>query len=319
MSFVYYGHHKCASTWIRTIVEEVFRESGHTYGMVLDPKSPNAQGPLTDYRTSFERTELGTYFDENGLDFLSCITADQAQADALDGTHGFHVIRDPRDVIVSGYFSHRNSHPTDGLPHLEKHRQNLQSVSKEEGLFLEMEFSAQCLHNLASWNYNQDPILEVKMEDLTSRPYEGFLEIFEFLGLMSWDGVFLMREKAAHFARTALNRLANRHPMLDGLRRPTQVTGEMLLGRVYDHRFEKKTSGRSRGQSDANSHYRKGVAGDWVNHFTPAHAEYFIEQFGDILLTTGYESSNDWVESMRTDETPSDVDAPTDPVSPVSS
>jgi hypothetical protein len=300
MTYIYYGHHKCASTWIRQIIEQVFREAGYTYGMILDPQSPHDRGPLTNYRESFSRDQLGVYLDRSGLDVLSCITADIQQAHALDGVQGFHVIRDPRDIIVSGYFSHRNSHSIDGLPHYAEHRKALQTVSKEEGLLLEMDFSAQCLQDLGAWNYEQDHILEVKMEDLTTSPYEVFLEIFEFLGLMSWEGVYLMREKTRHFLRTALNRFALRHPWIQSLRRRTPITGEMLLGRVYDLRFEKQARGRKAGQSDPNSHYRKGVAGDWVHHLTPAHVEYFNEKFGDLLIATGYETEPWTVERAET-------------------
>jgi len=294
MKYAYFGHHKCASTWIRGIVEEVLREAGYTYSIAVDPNSPQGRGRLTDYRTTVSREGLRAYADETRVDFLSCITADFEQAAALlndsNETRGFHVIRDPRDIIVSAYFSHRNSHPVDGLPHYAKHRAALLELPKDEGLLLEMEFSAQCLHDIRSWDYNQDAVLELKMEDLTARPYEGFLEIFEFLGLMSWDSMYRMREKAAHFIRTSLNRFSTRHPLLDTLRCPVPVTGEMLLGRVYDHRFKKKTGGRKPGESNPNSHYRKGVAGDWINHFTPTHVEYFSENFDDLLLVTGYES-----------------------------
>ena len=299
MKYAYFGHHKGASTWIRTIVEQVLREAGFTYSIVVDPAAPQGRGPLTDYRSTFSREELRAHASERGVDFLSCITADAEQAAALlgsgTGTRGFHVIRDPRDVLVSAYFSHRNSHTVEGLPHFAEHRASLQEVSTEEGLMLEMDFSAQCLLDMKTWDYDQASVLELKMEELTARPYEGFLEIFEFLGLMSWDGTYRMREKSAHFARTALNRLSRRHPLLDPLRRPVAITGEMLLGRVYDHRFEKKARGRKAGQSDVNSHYRKGVAGDWINHFKREHAEHFVDRFGDLLQVTGYETSDDCI------------------------
>jgi hypothetical protein len=301
MPLAYFGHHKCASTWIRAIVEQVLREAGYSYGMVLDPRSPHDRGPLTNYQETFSRPDLGDHLARSGVEFLSCITADIEQARALDGVRGFHVIRDPRDIIVSGYFSHRNSHPTEGLPHYARHREALQAVSKDEGLFLEMDFSARCLYDLAEWDYDQDQILEVKMEDLTARPYEGFLEIFEFLDLMSWDGAYLMRDKVKHFARTALNRFTQRHRWLRPLRHRIPVTGEMLLGRVYDLRFEKKAGGRQAGQTNVNSHYRKGVAGDWVNHLTPDHLRHFSDMFGDVLLRTGYETDPAWIDAYLTD------------------
>jgi hypothetical protein len=230
------------------------------------------------------------------LDFVSCITADDEQAASMGPAKGFHVIRDPRDILVSGYYSHRNSHPTDGLPHYAAHRDRLQTVSKEEGLMLEMDFSSQCISDLAEWNYDRPNVLEVKMETLTQRPYTGFLDIFEFLDLMSWEGAYLMHDKIRHFLRVALNRFSQRHPLFAPLRSKVDVTGEMLLGRIYDLRFEKKTGGRKAGETDVESHYRKGVAGDWINHFTEKHVAYFNDRFGDVLLRTGYESEQWTVE-----------------------
>ena len=166
---VYYGHHKCASTWIRRIVQGVCKDAGLLSRLVVDPKTPSDRGLLTDYRTTIQRNELGGYVRTENIDFLTCITADTDQAQSLGPLRGFHVVRDPRDIIVSGYFSHRNSHPTDGLPHLAAHREQLQSVSKEEGIRLEMDFSARLIRDLVEWDYNQPHILEVKMEDLTAR------------------------------------------------------------------------------------------------------------------------------------------------------
>ena len=67
-----------------------------------------------------------------------------------------------------------------------------------------------------------------------------------------------------------------------------------LLGVVYDQRFEKYAKGRSKGQEDTGSHYRRGVGGDWVNHFEPEHVARFKERHGDLLLKLGYESDPDW-------------------------
>lgn len=286
----YFGHHKCASTWIRAIIEAVARDVGLRSRVALDPKTPSGHGVLTDYRSDIPRKDLGEYVQSEGIDLVSCITADARQAAALPLFRGFHVVRDPRDIIVSGYFSHRNSHPTNGLPHLSAHRERLRSVSKEEGIRLEMDFSAQLLDDLAEWDYEQPDVLELKMETLTTRPYETFIRIFEFLELMSWEGDARMADRTRVFVRSALNRLSLRHSALSPLRSPIAVTGSILLGHVYNHRFEKKTDGRTTGEENANSHYRKGVAGDWINHFTEEHMDYFNDRFGDLLVRLGYET-----------------------------
>ena len=74
----------------------------------------------------------------------------------------------------------------------------------------------------------------------------------------------------------------------------------MLHERVYDLRSEKQTRGRKPGQAASNSQYRKGISGDSVHHFTPAHAEYFNEKFGDLLLVTGSETELWTVERPET-------------------
>lgn len=53
-------------------------------------------------------------------------------------------------------------------------------------------------------------------------------------------------------------------------------------------------SGRPKGNEDISSHHRKGVAGDWVNHFTDQLKNEFKDTFGGTLIQTGYEKGLDW-------------------------
>ena len=292
--YVYFGHHKCASTWIDTIIKEVVKEHGYTYRGFVDHETPQERSSLTDYRSTVSRHKLAAYVEQEDIDVISCLAADWSQAEALQPLRGVHVIRDPRDIIVSGYFSHKNSHPVDHLPHMAAHRERLQRVSKEEGLLLEMEYAAAEMEDLAMWYYDHPDILELKMEDLTARPYKGFLEIFSFLGLLHEDDGYAIPDRLRLFGRILRNKLSQRHQSLRALRIPTPVQGSLLLGRVYDHRFEKKAKGRSQGEADTSSHYRKGQPGDWRNHFTEKHVAAFKEHFGDLVTQLEYESDTSW-------------------------
>lgn len=49
-----------------------------------------------------------------------------------------------------------------------------------------------------------------------------------------------------------------------------------------------KLSGRSRGEADNGSFFRKGVAGDWVNHFDDALNQAFLDKAGEELRRYGY-------------------------------
>lgn len=59
-------------------------------------------------------------------------------------------------------------------------------------------------------------------------------------------------------------------------------------------RFSEITKGRKQGQEDASSHYRKGVAGDWKLHFTPALKDAFKQKYPGMLERLGYEDDDQW-------------------------
>ena len=59
------------------------------------------------------------------------------------------------------------------------------------------------------------------------------------------------------------------------------------------HAFQKAT-GRKPGQDDAKSFNRKGISGDWKNHFSPEQVAAFKRVAGERLIELGYESGQDW-------------------------
>lgn len=62
---------------------------------------------------------------------------------------------------------------------------------------------------------------------------------------------------------------------------------------VEKHSMERQT-GRRAGVEDRSSFVRKGVVGDWRNHFTREAAEVFDALAGDALVALGYESDRAW-------------------------
>lgn len=70
---------------------------------------------------------------------------------------------------------------------------------------------------------------------------------------------------------------------------------------IRRNRFERATVGqkiwqkaRQPGQVDPQSHFRKGITGDWHNYFQPHHRQRFKELTGTSLIELGYEKENDW-------------------------
>jgi hypothetical protein len=53
-------------------------------------------------------------------------------------------------------------------------------------------------------------------------------------------------------------------------------------------------AGRERGQEDRRRFYRKGIAGDWKNHFTAEDKALFKDIAGDLLIRLGYEQNLSW-------------------------
>lgn len=256
----FYGHHKGGTVWCSKVLIEVCQRLG-------------LRGDYLHSPNQF-RFDLQKHVDQNKLDYICYANADAQYLQGIDHL-GFHVIRDPRDTVVSGYFSHRNSHPTIGWPELVGHRDRLQSLSKEEGLIAEIDFSATLPTNgiqlnhfeaLASWPYRDKRVLELRFEDLTRHPQTHFERIFSFMGLFPNESV-------------------------SG---PSALSLAQLKGILEEISFEKMSKGRQPGEENPASHYRKGQAGDWKNHFTQKVSDAFKAKHGSLLVRLGYELNDNW-------------------------
>ena len=271
--FAYFGHHKAASSWLGDITRQLSTSAGLVYANVHSPRK-------------FEG-DLKAFVSRHRVDFLAYPNANLRYVSALDDFRAFHVVRDPRDIVVSSYFSHLHSHPTDDWPELVEHRQELQAVDKDHGLYVVIDFLSDVMNDIGTWNYGDERILELKMEDVVRNPREVLLKAFGFLGLVSENQSFFKRGLV--FSAATLNRRTTRLPM-----RIVPLTPSVLNGTLRRNDFTLKASGRGPGVENVNSHYRKGTPGDWVNHFGPGHKAYFKERYGDLLIKLGYESDLDW-------------------------
>ncbi len=276
----YFGHHKCGSTWFQAICGEVCRELKLRFRIV--------------YRAEHVNNDLREFVRKNDLDFISYNNAHYTHVEQLGQMKGFHVVRDPRDICVSAYFSHRYSHEVSGWPAMQQHRERLQQVSEEEGILLEMDWLQQHFDEMRSWPTQVDGILQLKMEHLTTEPYGQMLRVFEYLGLVD-DEDFTAGKRSKYFFAKLLRKLEHLSKRRVELPfAPQLLPAERLLGILWEHDFSRKTKGRVLGQEDVKSHYRKGIAGDWLNHFTPAHVQYFKEKYNDLLLQYDYETDAEW-------------------------
>lgn len=72
-----------------------------------------------------------------------------------------------------------------------------------------------------------------------------------------------------------------------------QVSPKHLQNVLERNNFQAR-SGRPKGVEDISSHHRKGIAGDWANHFTDQLKKEFKVLFGKTLIETGYEKDLEW-------------------------
>ena len=170
------------------------------------------------------------------------------------GTRKFIVIRDLRDTLVSAYFSFKFSHPILTRDN-QQVREALAPLDPEAGMiFLLDRFLTSCANIQLSWLESDELVL--RYEDLLQSDVE----------ILS----------SALIDRCGLD-----------------VEPDQLRAVIVANRFE-NIAGRPRGQEDRSAHERKGVAGDWRNHFTPRVTQAFKARFGGLLVATGYEKNLDW-------------------------
>jgi lipopolysaccharide transport system ATP-binding protein len=171
----------------------------------------------------------------------------------------FVVIRDLRDILVSQYFSLLVSHP-EVDERVSSDRKILSSSSLEDGMLyllddqLALPLQAQIQYSWVIDN-KQNGVLLMRFEDLLADEFGSFNKIVDHCQIA--------------------------------------VDASKLHYIVSNNSFSTVT-GRERGQENIKSHYRKGISGDWKNHFTDRIKAEFKTRYGQILINTGYEQDMNW-------------------------
>lgn len=227
-------HHKTGTVWMSGIFNKICKEFGLNFYSGEQKKRPDDFDVFFQSHSKFDLEQPPVEY------------------------RGLHLIRDPRDRIVSGCFYHQKSN--EEWLHIKKdefggltYQEKINSFkSLDDQIMFEMQNSGlRGIREMLDWNYNNQKFYEVKYEDLISdKNLILFHKIYTFLGF------------------------------------PGKVIPQ-LLGISYENSLFSN-------QLKKSVHLRSGKKGQWENYFTPKHKAIFIELFGDALLKLGYESNHDW-------------------------
>jgi hypothetical protein len=175
---------------------------------------------------------------------------------------GLHLIRDPRDVILSGVSYHAHSdeswlHQPQPQFGGRSYQQQLNSLDEIGRFRMELERSAATsIDEMRTWNYQDDRFFELK--------YEGLFE-----------------DEDDKLARAALTFLSfDERDMVSA------------LGAFHDHSLRGKLIPAD------HRHIRSGRPRQWRDQYRRIHGEMFLDQLGDCLLELGYERDHSWVLSL---------------------
>lgn len=236
--------HKAASTWFR----DLFR----------DPVVKQAHGmPVYHYETDLKRKVYENYCDQtrvrvpdNSIVTNVYCSHDQFASHIKHPEYrGFYIVKDPREIVVSSYWSWRKNHPS-GHPN----RQLMERLSLEDGLRWTIDELDRTLGKFAamrSWaSQPEDTFLYFKTEDFFANQDDNLDTLLEFLGI--------------EVAREEFDALCERFS------------------------FESLSGGRKPGQVDQGNHFRSGKTGTW-REMPDEILDYFYETTDDLVEVLGYD------------------------------
>ena len=250
---IHCSYHKCLTVYYRRVMDAVFNRClpwGGGYG--------HFNSHLEDFLKEYRDLRVAS---------VNNRALDPAE---LGPVRISRFLRDPRDLVVSGYFYHRRGaepwttldSPTEDdwyfahgvVPEGLKAAGGsfagyLESLPEEEGLLAELEFRTRHFESMAEWASRaaNNDVLLLKYEDIVGHELEAFRKIFEHYGLGP--------------VASALGRFFARRHSLDGF---------------------------SLRRKNADPHVRNPASGQWRKHFTPRVRREFDARFGTLVRQLGY-------------------------------
>ena len=250
-------HHKTGTLWMRWIFRKLAEETGLQFGI---------GGTLSEAGVTLPRQGGRAIIVHWSSDFTKRLLR-------RDDARFLHLIRDPRDVLLSGMSYHRKIDPAreaflaQPIPELEgrTYQEQLNWLSSDEDrLLFEMRGKhAQTLSEMLAWDYTLETSIDLTYETLIADT-DGILfeEALVFLGFTA--------EEAAIGRKIFIER--------------------SLFGPMKHTAFA---------QQEMDIHIQSGQPARWKTELPRSVAETYAAEYGEALVALGYEDHpSDWLEEV---------------------
>ncbi|HEU4719535.1 MAG TPA: sulfotransferase domain-containing protein [Bacteroidia bacterium] len=247
--------HKTGSQWVRAFMSDplIRQKTGlevHTYmkSMPEGVDSRKVDERFFDQPFPLKKIVSPLYLSRQGYESIP----------KPESFASFYIYRNPRDILISYYFSVRETHAPNEK--LSKARSELQQLGAEEGLIYAIDSMNEQGYFRALSSWFEKPV--------TADEGSGKMKKFRFEDLTDFS-TGLIAELFLHCSiRLSKNELAS-------------------IESAYSFASMQKKDGRKE-----KGHYRSGVHGEWKKYFTERVTEKFTAVTGDLYSRMGYEESD---------------------------
>ena len=235
------GYHKCLTNYFRKVMRRLWR-------------SPFAS--VGEYQHFYHR--LDEFYRRCQFYPISSISGHAIDLDRFEDVRVTRFIRDPRDLLISGYFYHKraaeswcnlidpedrdweivNGKVPEELPRGSSLSQFLNRASLEQGLLAELTFRQNHFDSMMTWSGEDRRVRLFRYEDIVGNEAEIYDQMFEFYGFST----------------------ANR-----------------FVGRFYARRY------RAAKRQANLKHIRNASSGQWREYFTPEITRQFNQRYAELL------------------------------------